>query len=41
LFNLPEDKTLRFQYLNAWDKAMNGTEDEYKWLSAKDTVNLK
>jgi len=37
LFYLPEDETLRYKYLNAWDKAMNDLEEEYKWLSAKNT----
>lgn len=38
LFYLPEDETLRYKYLNAWDQAMNACEEEYKWLSSKDTV---
>ncbi len=38
LFYLPEDDTLRYKYLNAWDKAMNACEEEYKWLSATNTV---
>ncbi len=38
LFYLSEDETLRYKYLNAWDKAMNNLEEEYKWLSAKNTV---
>jgi hypothetical protein len=41
LFYLSEDETLRYKYLNAWDKAMNDLEEEYKWLSAKNTVNEK
>ena len=38
LFYLPEDDTLRYKYLNAWDQAMNACEEEYKWLSSKNTV---
>ena len=38
LFYLPEDETLRYKYLNAWDQAMNATEEKYKWLSATNTV---
>jgi 1,4-alpha-glucan branching enzyme len=39
MFHLCDDDTLRYKYLNAWDKAMNELEEEYKWLSSKDTVN--
>jgi len=39
LFYLSEDETSRYKYLNAWDKAMNNLEEEYKWLSATNTVN--
>jgi hypothetical protein len=39
LFYLPEDDSLRYKYLNAWDQAMNACEEEYKWLSATNTVN--
>lgn len=38
LFYLPDDETLRYKYLNAWDQAMNACEEQYKWLSAKNTV---
>ena len=38
-FNLPDDQSLRFQYLNAWDKAMNELEEKYQWLSSTDIVN--
>jgi 1,4-alpha-glucan branching enzyme len=38
LFYLPEDDTLRYKYLNAWDQAMNACEEQYKWLSSKNTV---
>jgi 1,4-alpha-glucan branching enzyme len=42
LFYLPEDDTLRYKYLNAWDQAMNACEEQYKWLSSKNTVkNLR
>ncbi|CAF2027266.1 unnamed protein product [Rotaria magnacalcarata] len=37
LFYLCDDENLRFKYLNAWDKAMNVLEEEYKWLSAQNT----
>jgi len=40
LFNLSEDETLRYKYLNAWDQAMNACEEEYKWLSATNTVKI-
>ena len=40
LFYLPEDDTLRYKYLNAWDQAMNACEEKYKWLSAKNTVKI-
>jgi len=39
MFHLCDDETLRYKYLNAWDKAMNELEEEYKWLSSKDIVN--
>jgi 1,4-alpha-glucan branching enzyme len=39
LFYLSEDDSLRYKYLNAWDKAMNVLEEEYKWLSATNTVS--
>jgi 1,4-alpha-glucan branching enzyme len=38
LFYLADDETLRYKYLNAWDQAMNATEEKYKWLSATNTV---
>jgi 1,4-alpha-glucan branching enzyme len=41
LFYLSEDETLRYKYLNLWDKAMNDLEEEYKWLSANYTVNKR
>ncbi|UJR21858.1 hypothetical protein I4U23_024931 [Adineta vaga] len=37
LFHLSDDENLRYKYLNTWDRAMNDLEEEYKWLSAKDT----
>jgi len=37
LFYLSEDETLRYKYLNEWDKAMNNLEEEYKWLSSNNT----
>ncbi|CAF1618239.1 unnamed protein product, partial [Adineta ricciae] len=36
LFHLSVDETLRYKYLNEWDRAMNSLEEEYQWLSAKD-----
>ena len=39
LFHLSVDETLRYKYLNEWDRAMNSLEEEYQWLSAKDTVS--
>jgi len=37
LFYLPDDDTMRYKYLNAWDQAMNDCEEQYKWLSATNT----
>ncbi|CAF0754152.1 unnamed protein product [Didymodactylos carnosus] len=37
LFYLPDDETLRYKYLNAWDRAMNDAEEKYQWLSATNT----
>lgn len=41
LFYLTEDESLRYKYLNAWDQAMNACEEEYKWLSATNTVKTQ
>ncbi|CAF0941289.1 unnamed protein product [Rotaria sordida] len=41
LFYLSDDENLRYKYLNAWDKAMNDLEEEYKWLSAKNTLIIQ
>ena len=38
LFFLCDDENLRYKYLNAWDRAMNQLEDEYKWLSTANTL---
>jgi 1,4-alpha-glucan branching enzyme len=38
LFHLSDDSTLRYQYLNAWDKSMNELEEHYQWLSASNIV---
>lgn len=27
-----DDSTLKYKYLNEFDRAMNGTEEQYKWL---------
>jgi len=32
-FNLVDDKLLRYEYLNDWDRALNETEEKYHWLS--------
>jgi 1,4-alpha-glucan branching enzyme len=36
-FNLPDDNLLRYKFLNNFDRAMNRTEDKYKWLSSEDS----
>lgn len=33
-FNLPDDKLLRYRYLNAFDAEMNQLESKFHWLSA-------
>ena len=38
LFHLSDDEGLRYKYFNAWDRAMNALEEDYQWLSAKNTV---
>jgi hypothetical protein len=40
LFHLPDDESLRYKYLNAWDQAMNTVEEKYQWLSATNTASL-
>ena len=40
LFYLPDDDSLRYKYLNAWDQAMNTIEEKYQWLSATNTVRI-
>ncbi|KAM0748919.1 family 13 glycoside hydrolase [Meredithblackwellia eburnea MCA 4105] len=41
-FNLTEDHLLRYKYLNAFDGAMNLTEDKYQWLSSPQAyISLK
>ena len=41
-FNLVEDHLLRYQYLYAFDKAMNAAEDKFRWLSSPQAyVSLK
>lgn len=41
-FNLIEDKLLLFQFLNNFDRALQRTEDRYKWLQAPQAyVSLK
>uniref|UniRef100_A0A915L9G0 Alpha-amylase/branching enzyme C-terminal all beta domain-containing protein n=1 Tax=Romanomermis culicivorax TaxID=13658 RepID=A0A915L9G0_ROMCU len=32
-WNLVDDKLLRYQFLNNWDRAMNEMEEKYHWLS--------
>jgi len=36
-FNLVDDDCLRYQWLNEFDRAMNTTEEKYKWLTDIDT----
>lgn len=41
-FNLPDDKLLRYQYLNHFDRLMNLTEEKYGWLhSSQAYISLK
>ncbi|KAK5676931.1 alpha-1,4-glucan branching enzyme [Elasticomyces elasticus] len=41
-FNLPDDKDLRYQYLNSFDGAMQHAEEKYGWLhSPQAYVSLK
>ncbi|KAF8307005.1 1,4-alpha-glucan branching enzyme [Clavulina sp. PMI_390] len=41
-FNLPDDKLLRYKFLNDFDAAMNHLEDKYQWLNADPAyVSLK
>jgi len=35
-FNLPDDQTLRYKFLNEFDGAMNRKEAEYGWLASSD-----
>ena len=32
-YNLIDDETLRYKYLNRFDEAMNRIEEKYKWLN--------
>lgn len=32
-WNLVDDETLRYKFLNNWDRAMNEVEDKFKFLS--------
>ncbi|RWS04362.1 1:4-alpha-glucan-branching enzyme-like protein [Dinothrombium tinctorium] len=36
-FNLVEDDLLRYKFLNNFDRAMNETEERYKWLNSNDS----
>lgn len=41
-FNLPDDPLLRYRYLNAFDAAMNQTEEQFGWLSSPQAyISLK
>jgi len=41
-WNVVDDPLLRYKYLNEFDKAMNWTEEKYKWLKAPQAyVSLK
>lgn len=41
-FNLPDDKLLRYRFLNDFDKAMQWTEEKYGWLhSPQAYISLK
>lgn len=33
MIDLPDDTTLKYKYLNELDRAMNGVEEQYKWLN--------
>ena len=32
-----DDELLRYKFLNNWDRAMNTTEEKYKWLNCNDS----
>lgn len=36
-FNLVDDKLLRYEFLNEWDRALNVAEARYGWLSTVDS----
>lgn len=36
-FNLVDDELLRYKFLNNFDRAMNTTDEKYKWLSCTDS----
>lgn len=36
-FNLVDDKLLRYEFLNEFDRALNETEEKYHWLSSTDS----
>ena len=38
-FNLPDDKLLRYQFLNEFDAKMNATEQKYGWLHSEQAYN--
>jgi len=39
-FNLIDDDLLRYKFLNRFDAAMNRIEEEYRWLSHTQVINL-
>lgn len=40
-FNLPDDKLLRYKYLNTFDAAMHHLEEKFKWLTSPQWVSRK
>lgn len=39
-FNLADDKLLRYEYMNEFDRALNETEEKYGWLSSVDSGHV-
>ncbi|VEL29064.1 unnamed protein product [Protopolystoma xenopodis] len=37
-WNLVDDRTLKYQYLNNWDRSMNQLEEKYGWLSSPQVI---
>lgn len=38
-WNLVDDNSLRYKFLNNWDRAMNELEEKFHWLSASQSKN--